>query len=191
MGRLVKYITILLIALLLGLFSAWWGIFKIPAMASIKNGAWSVNPLIGSSENDMYSRSFLALKGLFALNPTETIYYSMFTDTAGNKLSTDCNYRLEGGDIETRWWSITIYGKDRFLIPNQLNRYAYSGKDLINESQSRYLINISSTEKSGNWLPAGNQGEFSLVLRVYNPSAEVYHNLGTIDLPKLIKEGCK
>jgi hypothetical protein len=72
------------------------------------------------------------------------------------------------------FWSLTLYDKDLFFVPNPINRYALSQRDTFvtnpDGSVDLYLQSDSPGEdKEANWLPAP-KGEFKLVFRLYSPS---------------------
>ena len=136
-------------------------------------------------------RALVARTGLFALNKSETIYFVSDTDGNGQPLHSNCDYRIEGQDIQTRWWSITAYGADHFLIANEKTRYSFNGQDVIRASDGTYRILMSSTAQSGNWLPTGNQEQLYLALRLYNPQPAVYENPAGLELPQIIREECR
>jgi hypothetical protein len=187
----LEILGILLIAFLIGVGSAVWVIKSFSATEAIKAGAWTTNPLIGSVQADMYLRAYVARTGLFALSKTEALYYNAFTDEDGDPLRADCDYIIEGGDLPARWWSITAYDKDHFLVPNVLNRYSYNAKNVGRNEQGRYKIQLSPTPKVQNWLPAPRQGNMSLTLRAYNPAPALAENMGSVELPRITKAGCK
>ena len=139
----------------------------------------------------MYTRAVVAVHGLFALNKSETIYYSVLTDDSGQKFSGDNVYRIEGKAPEARWWSITVYGADNFLIPNDLNRYSYSSNSVMYDQNGKFTIYISKNRKPGNWLPLGDRQKFLLSLRLYNPGESIRKNPATVELPHIIREGDK
>ena len=188
----IKITTCVLIALSLGIVSALWAINSPPGENyNVTNGAWRTNLAIGSSQAGMYIRALVARTGLFALNKSETIYFVADTDDNGEPLSSSCDYRIEGKDIETRWWSITAYGEDHFLIANENNRYSFNGHDVIRKADGSYRILMSSTARSDNWLPTGNQNQLYLALRLYNPQPAVYENPEGVELPRIIREECR
>jgi hypothetical protein len=190
--RFLKFLASVLFALSLGVGSALWAINHPPGENyNLTNGAWRTNLAIGSSEAGMYIRALVARTGLFALNKSETIYFIAAVDDDGDRLHSNCDYRIEGQDIETRWWSITAYGADHFLIGNENKRYSYNGHDVIRQPDGSYRILMSSTAKSGNWLPAGNQEQLYLALRLYNPLPAVYRNPAGVKLPRILKEACR
>jgi hypothetical protein len=159
--------------------------------SSFSNGPWRTNLAAGSQQADIYTRAWIAIHGLFALNQSETIYFQASTDDTGQPLSVDSVYRIEGKAPDSRWWSITVYGADDFLIPNELNRYSYSGNSVKYGPDGKFTIFLSSVQKPGDWLPLGNQRKFNLSLRLYNPGESIRKSPTTVELPRIIREGGK
>lgn len=190
-NRLFELLVILLVALVIGVGSAVWVVESLSKVQTIKDGAWTTHPLIGSVQANMYLRATIARIALFALSRTEAIYYNAFTDEEGEPLRPECDYIIEGGDLPARWWSITAYDKDHFLIPNALNRYSYNMKNLRRDEQGRYKIYLSQTPKDLNWLPSATEGTMSLTLRAYNPAPALRENTRNASLPKITKVDCR
>lgn len=190
-SNLFKILLSVVIALILGIGSAFWAIRNTSQAGWLPNGAWRVNPAIGSEELGMYSRAAVALGGLFAMQKSEAIYFVAYTDDEGRPLQSNCDYRIEGTDLDSRWWSITLYGSDFFLIPNNQNRYSYNGGNLIREPDGSYRIWISNSARQGNWIPSGNEEQLHLTLRLYNPMPSVYEQPDRIGLPRIIRDTCR
>jgi hypothetical protein len=187
----VRSLAVLVISLLLGLGSAWLMIYHPPLRLGVKNGSWQTNLEVGSREANLYLRAYVARIGLFALNKTETIYYLAETDDTGEPLRSVCNYRIQGQELPARWWSITVYGADNFLIPNALDRYSFNMKSVTRDSDGTYAIRLSRTRQPGDWLPAGEKDQrISLSLRCYNPKPVMYEEPEKIALPRILKEDC-
>jgi len=188
----LKTLICLLASLVLGIGSALWLLkFPPPDKSQVVNGPWRTSLAVGSPRAGMYLRAWVALNGLFALNKTETVYFFADTDEDGQSLRSVCDYRVEGRDIAARWWSITVYGADNYLIPNTAMRYAFNGRNIAKNADGRYTILMSSTPRTGNWLPSGNQDQLHLALRLYNPLPEVYQKPAELELPRIIKEACR
>jgi hypothetical protein len=168
------------------------------AQAGIKNGPWITSLETGSEEASIYQRARIARYGLWALEKSEVIYYVATTDSDGKPLEYECDYRIEGGNLPARWWSITVY-KDLYFIPNDINRYSYSKTNIIWNEGDTWVIKLSAEKQEGNWLPLGDKeplrgdkkGEIYLMLRLYNPNPSVLENPDTIKLPQIIRERCK
>ena len=183
-------LAIVLTGVILGLASLAAGMAIVGLGGGINNGPWSTNLATGSEKADPYLRAVIAVFGLLALNPPETMYFSTSKDSDGSPLNGNCTYRIEGKAPDARWWSITVYGADGYLIPNT-ERYSYSLTDMTPDSNGVYTIYLSKTRHADNWLSLGNESTFNLSLRLYNPAPYVRNNPGTAELPRIIKDDCK
>lgn len=185
----------ILAALALGLGSAFFAVRGGLAAGDLTNGPWRTSLTTGSADADLYTRARVSIAGLLALAPSETIYFTASTDQAGAPLSTRCEYRLAGGELPARWWSITAYAADHHLIPNDAGRYSLSQTSLERAAPGGdWSARVSTRASAGNWLPSGRAGEpaeFSLTLRLYNPARSVADNPATAALPSLVREACK
>ncbi len=197
MKRVFKYIgkglLIIIVAFTLGLGSLVAAIYiqeKGP-WGKLRNAPWETNLDTGSAEAGPYTRAKVALFGTLALDPSEVVYYIAFNDSKGQPLDCECNYRLEGEDPGARWWSVTVY-KDFHFIPNDRKRYSYSKTNIVRDKDGRWIVKLSSKPQEGNWIPLGDgEGKLILALRLYNPDPSVIENLDSIDLPSIIREGCR
>jgi len=134
----------------------------------------------------------LARTGLFALNKTETIYYRANEDQNGEPMRSSCDYIIEGEDLDARWWAITLYGEDNFLIPNEKNRHSFNMRNVEREPDGTYTIHMSSEPKDKNWLPSGEKDQLlSFSMRIYNPEPVVYEQPDSIRMPRIIREKCR
>ncbi|MBN1613404.1 MAG: DUF1214 domain-containing protein [Deltaproteobacteria bacterium] len=193
MRSFIKYCFMVLIAALLGAGSAFYWLLKPPFDPSwVRNGAWKTNLLAGSERSGMYDRARVALAGLFALKRSETLYYIADVDDNGKPLRSERCYRVEGRNLDSRWWSITVYGQTYFLIPNDQKRYSFNKNNVSRDADGRFRIHLSSMPKGKNWIPTGGTPQnLHLNLRLYNPSVGVSENPGEAVLPRIIREECR
>ena len=199
MPLLVRLVLALGSALGLGLGSAWFAVRAGLSAGEITNGPWRTSLVTGSRQADLYTRARVAVGGLLALAPSETVYWNAEADAEGQPLDARCDYRVEGGELPARWWSVTAYGADHFLIPNDAGRYSFSQTTLAREPGGPWTLRVSSEAKPGegegaNWLPSGRSGAagpFALTLRLYNPAPEVYERPAALRLPGIEREGCR
>jgi hypothetical protein len=177
-------------ALALGAGSAYYLVLHGTGQKDIiVNGPWRTTLAAGGVDADMYTRAHVALVGLLALNKTETIYYSANGDSSGAPFDPRCSYRIEGRDPDARWWSITAYGRDYFLIPNPQKRYAIGKTNLVRSTDGSFVIRLSQTPEEGNWIATSADG-FDVTLRLYNPGQQVLANVATVELPTITREAC-
>lgn len=190
MRFVLKLLAALIAAVVLGLGSAYLAIQgAMPAEAIVKNGPWTANLAAGGTNADNYTRTAVALAGLLALNKEETIYYGANGDSDGNPFDPNCAYRIEGKDPDARWWSITAYAKDHFLIDHPSKRYAVSKTNVVRTADGAFVIRASLQEEAQNWIATSKDG-FQLTLRLYNPGQTVRDDPASVALPAIVKEAC-
>ncbi len=188
--NLVSKISVVVIAgVLFGLFATWVTVVHGDMPGGVSDGPWKTNLAIGSVQSDPYTRASVALHGLFALNRKETIYYTATSDDGGSALDGACRYEIAGRDPDTRWWSITAYGADDFLIPNPANRYSVAKTSVQRRADGSFTIEVGSAGKGTNWIPV-QPGAFSLTLRLYNPGPTATIVPAQAALPTLKKVAC-
>lgn len=157
----------------------------------IAAGPWHTSLATGSSRADIWTRALVARRGLLALAPEETLYYTATTDSEGQRLNGNCRYRLDGHDPGARWWSLTAYGADNYLISNAQKRYSFSETSVARAPDRSWSIVVSAEETEGNWLPVRAGEDFELTVRFYNPETDVYSEPGAVSLPKIQREACR
>ena len=154
-------------------------------------GPWHTNLTTGGAGADALTRARVALFGLLALDKKETIYYTANTDDAGDKLSGSCTYVVKGHDLAARWWSVTAYGPDSFLIANEADIFSFSKPLVKREADGSYIVRVSPTRQEGNWLPVKAGESFDMTARFYNPEPAVYTAPDKAVLPTITKESCQ
>lgn len=158
---------------------------------AIRNGPWRTVLGAGSADANIYERAAVAIAGLYALAKEETIYYTAFTDSDGRELDGRCDYSLTGRPFAARWWSLTMYGADHYLVENPANIYSRHANNLEFGTDRGYVVPVSAQAKPHNWLPAPADGKFSITLRLYNPEAAIHRNPGATPLPSIRRETCR
>lgn len=165
---------------------------------SIKSGKSDSQRIIGNWQTvdkdkdlntaDLLTIAQVAVYGPYALTKKEVIYLSTSTDSEGNALDPKSDYIINGKKLDAKYWSITAYDENGFLIKNPINKYSYNLEDVKYEADSTsYKINLSGTEKKENWLPINNVQKTSLIIRLYLPSEKLRENLTVETLPTIQK----
>jgi len=190
MHRALKIVAMLAIGIALGLAATWATAIRGTMSGGVSDGPWSTSLDTGSSDSGPYLRARIAVHGLLALSREETVYYSALRDSDGAELDGNCSYRLEGRDPPTRWWSVTAYGSDDFLIPNAANLYSVSKNSVARGSDGSFAVTLSKDKAEGNWIPVVS-GHFNLTVRLYNPGAEVIADPAHVPLPTISKVACE
>tara|TARA_B100000678_G_scaffold259037_1_gene239035 strand:+ start:853 stop:1473 length:621 start_codon:yes stop_codon:yes gene_type:complete len=155
-------------------------------------GVWRTNLQVGSTAADPVTRAFVARFGLLGLAKEETIYFASGFDEEGEEHTRGCTYEFTGKDPGARWWSITLYGDDGFLLDNGDDAYSMDKTRVARADDGTFKITISPTRGDAeNWISDKGEGGFSLALRMYNPEPGVVADPGSADLPEMRKIGCE
>ena len=184
-----KILLVLVIGTVLGLAATWFTVIRGTMAGGVSDGPWKTSLYAGAREGGPYLRAQIAVHGLLALNRQETIYYTAATDSDGNALSGACVYRIAGRDPPARWWSITAYGADDFLIPNAAGRYSVSMNSVARRADGTFTITVSKGAAAANWIAVAD-GTFNLSLRLYNPAAAVAADPAHVALPAIARVHC-
>jgi hypothetical protein len=189
MNLAAKIVAVLVVGALLGLLVTWLTVFDGTMPGGVSDGPWSTNLAIGSPQSDPYTRASTAVHGLLALNREETLYYTATRDGDGRPLDGGCRYAITGRDPDTRWWSITAYGNDDFLVANPANRYSVAMTTIARAKDGGFSVQVGGLGDGANWIPTVS-GRFSLTLRLYNPAPTIAIDPEHATLPSLKKVSC-
>lgn len=122
----------------------------------------------------------------------EAMYPVRYTDNENQTLNGQNSYTLKFASMPEvdAFWSVTVYdAKTKMLVENPINRYKIGSTT----PQMKYnkdgglditLSHHKPMDRKANWLPIP-QGEFYLLLRLYQPKESVLN--GTCPLPQVYK----
>lgn len=141
---------------------------------------WMVSYGITSFIADPLDRAVVAKLGPGCLVPQEGLYFVLTAGPDGQPLTGDKRYVLDfsagGLPPVDAFWSLTLYGGDRALVRNPIDRYAIGdrtrGLRLESDGALRiYIQHDVPAQGSANWLPAPPPAAepFVLFLRTYQP----------------------
>jgi len=149
--------------------------------------------IYGTSYRD---RALITWYGLGANRPQDAVYPTSEGPDLLKKYSGANKYvaHFNKGELPPAngFWSITMYDKDYFFVPNAINRYTVSSRNKFkmnaDGSIDLYVQKDSpGKDKEQNWLPAPS-GEFVLMMRLYWPSEKPPSLLDGTWKPPQVKE---
>ena len=192
-----KYLLYFIIILIIAALETVIAIKIYPKIAFVKNDIWTILPSPGDPDRSIYTRAAVAAAGTFASKKPEQAYYQTEIDIEDQPLNGNCLYKLSGDDIESRWWSVTAYANDGFLIENTEKLYSYNSETINYNANGGFEIyflgdNDFITDVSNeNWLRVNQDENFNVSLRIYYPGEEFFSNLRRVNLPIIEKVKCK
>ena len=161
------------------------------AAATITNGAWTTGKSFGTAAADPLTRARVALGGLLALPAREAMYFTAKVDDDGKPLDGRCTYLVSGGQLDGRWWSVTLYEGAGWLVKNAANRWSIPAHAATQHENGAWSFTVSPDEQPGAWLPTGGVEAFDMTLRLYHPSATMLAAPENALLPTIQQQGCK
>lgn len=156
----------------------------------VTNGPWSADTDQGTASASALTRARVALFGLLALPAKEAMYFIARTDSDGAPLDGKCTYAVSGGELEARWWSVTLYKGEGWLVKNEANRWSVGGNAPERDAGGNWSFTVSPEKADGVWLPTGRTPRFDLTLRTYHPQGALLNNPAKAKLPSIRKERC-
>ena len=192
-----KYLLYFIIILIIAALETFIAIKIYPKIAFVKNDIWTILPSPGDPDRSIYTRAAVAAAGTFASKKPEQAYYQTEIDIEDQPLNGNCLYRLSGEDIESRWWSVTAYANDGFLIENTEKLYSYNSETINYNANGGFEIyflgdnDFISDVSNENWLRVNQDENFNVSLRIYYPGEEFFSNLRRVNLPIIEKVKCK
>ena len=154
---------------------------------------WLYSDKIGAATASSIERAKVAIAGPLGLSSKEAVYFIAIIDSQGRPLSSECDYRVTGSPLDTRWWSLTLYDtQTQHYVPNAINRSSWNSAVIPRASNGDWSISVSQKPSDETWLPSQEEDgrTFELNLRVYNPSDATRARLPNINLPDVERVSC-
>jgi hypothetical protein len=158
------------------------------ADATIVNGAWNANRHMEMGRDRLLTAR-IATAATFALDPSEAVYMVAEGDSERRGFDAAYDYIIEGNAawLDARYWSITMYAPDYFLVPNDADRFSFNMMNTAIAEDGSFRIVISPEEREGDWLPSVQEGGFYLLLRLYHPEPAFFQHLDSVPLPVITR----
>lgn len=163
----------------------------------VKCGPWKTHLGVGRKQTPRIEKAAIARIGLGANDSDETIYWNAFTDDMGNELRSEYEYRIVFRSKppvrykDKGFWSITVYGKDKFLVPNPHKKYMIRSDErfgLDGDAMFSILLSRNEPDELDSWIPLPKTNEnFSIAFRCYVPDQDMKVNVRYISLPSIIR----
>lgn len=189
-GDIALFLGIVLIG---GLGSSWYMVQAGTSLTTVTSGPWVAWTSAARGDADPYTRAHFMREGALPLTSEVATTYLARTDSAGAKLLPGCEYAVEGRDIASSWWSLTVFDDRGRLIQNSLQRYGYTSETVALRPDGSFSIALARDARPGNWTPTGGSRRLALLLTVIEPpkSVDGASIWSTIQTPGIRRVGCR
>lgn len=160
----------------------------------VAGGPWRFSAAVGRPAASALERARFAVSGPLGLSASEAVYFTARADTAGQPLSSACDYRITGEPLDTRWWSLTVYDADSYdYVAGHDGRASWTSRADAIRGEDPWVIHVGPAPGDGPWLSSRAEpgGTLELLLRVYNPSDRLREALPAIPLPVIERTRCR
>ena len=188
MRFLVELLATLVIALALGLASAWYMV-DAPRIG-LGVGAWQAVPAISSATADPYTRARIARTGEIALGAGEGLVFFADGDDRGTAFDGACDYSVSGETPTARLWTLAAVDRDGRLPAPATGRISLTSREILRDLDGRFTVTVSASARQGNWLPVEPKGAFRLVLRLYDTPLALSPGNG-MTMPQIERGACR
>ena len=178
------------LAVVVGVSSAWMAVERGRLFGAVTVGDWVAWPLEGSTEADPYSLAMLARTGEVPLGAGEGLSFTADRDADGAALSGHCAYLIVGETPPARMWTLTAYDSEGRLMVNVARRPGFHSREIVRNADGTFVIAVSSSVESGNWLPIASVDAFNLVLRLYDTPLTTGSQIASLVMPAIRKVAC-
>jgi hypothetical protein len=166
---LMRGAVFMAIAVLGGVWSAWWLTQSGTQLTAATQGPWVTWTVAGRMDADPYTRAHTVRLGLLPLNSTLALTYQAQSDTAGQRIHSSCVYAIDLSGLDAEWWSLAVFDDRGALIRNAADRYAINASTIMRDADGGARIVLAREAQPGNWLPTGGAGRLVLSLSVQDP----------------------
>jgi hypothetical protein len=190
MRFLIDLAVAIVIAVAVGVSSAWFAVERGRLFGAISAGGWTAWPQEGSVDADPYSLAMLARSGEVPLGAGEGLSFTADRDSAGAPLSGHCTYSVAGQTPPARLWTLTAYDSLGRLMVNVARRPGFHSREIVREADGNFAITAAPSASAGNWLPIAPVDRFALVLRLYDTPLTTGSQIADLVMPTIRLVDC-
>ena len=187
----MQLLSALVMAWGLGLGATWWLLSRTDRFGQVAFGPWAIQAGLGSADIGPYARAALSRSGVLPLASGEGVTITAAADSTGAPLNGRCEYRIEGAGPTARGWTLVTEEANEAAPTDVRRRAVVTSAGVVRDQDARLAIVVGRAARPGNWLPLQGEGNFTLVLRLYDtPISTLNAAVVMQDLPRIERVGC-
>lgn len=148
---------------------------------SILRNGWVLDLNVGRYGTNYLLRAATARRGVGANLAAVVVYPAMFDEADDDGTPIEFTLRFEPGQAPpvAAFWSLTAYGSEGYLVPNAADLHTVGHPVppvFAPDGSLEFTVQAADPGPAvprSNWLPIPERGQFSLVMRLYEPDRQV------------------
>jgi hypothetical protein len=133
----------------------------------------------------------VARTGELPVGSGDGVAFYAHTDDAGQILDGRCDVVASGITPQARFWTMTLYDPEGWLVANSVQRHGFTSQEIIRRSDGTFEITVGPRARPGNWLPTGGVEKYLLVLRLYDTPIGMATRTGRdAPMPSITRRAC-
>lgn len=191
MRFLVHLGTMLVVALVVGFGLSWYALSDGRLFGAVEVGPWLSWRNVGAPSPDPYTRAYIARSGALELGAAEGIQFIAHVDSDNRALERNCRYRIDGTTPAARFWTmVPVDPASGSSIARPGGPADFHSARLNRASDGSVALYVSKGMAPQNWLEITGDGQFELVLTLYDTSSASGLGAEITSLPAIIREAC-
>lgn len=191
-GHTADWALFIGIVLIGGFGSSWYMVEAGSLLTTARVGPWVTWTAAARPDADPYTRAHYVRLGVLPLSAEYAQTYIARTDSDGRTLHSSCDYEIDGREIPSHWWSMTVFDAEGRLIQNAAERYTYTTDTIALKPDGTFLATLARDAQPGNWLPVGGAGRLAISFSVVDLGVRAVAREGEIEelLPVIRRTKC-
>jgi hypothetical protein len=153
-------------------------------------GPWTAWPDVGAPNPNPYTRAHLTREAALQLGQAEGLHLVASVDSAGEPLSRNCTYRLEGRTPQATFWTLVATDPAGVNVAVPDGPLALRSTGIVRENDGSLRIHVGTRLAPGNWLELAGEGPFTLGLTLYDTAVFTGFGATGDTMPAIVREAC-
>ncbi len=181
----------IVVALGVGFGLSWYALTDGRLFGVLQAGPWAAWPDVGAAAPNPYTRAHLARVAGLQLGLGEGVQFTATTDSDGAPLTTDCTYRIDGSTPVAAFWTLAATDTSGRNLGRPGSDLALRSSNLARANDGSIVLYVGKHLSSLNWLELTGDGQFLLVLTLYDTVVSSGISSAETTLPAILREVCR
>lgn len=190
MRFVLRLLLSIAIALTVGFGLSYYALTDGRLFGAVTLGPWTAWPDAGSPAPNPYTRGHLTREAALQLGRSEGLQFVATTDSDNAPLKLECSYLLAGHVPVSTFWTLSAVDATWVNLAAPGTDPALRSSEIVRETDGMFRVHIGTRLRPGNWLELAGEGEFQLVLTLYDTTALSGFASSDASMPSITLEQC-